>query len=253
LIRRRTFLKAIGGTTVLLACNEKEQPSGPPPVPDARLDSRPSGSPLLLATGETRLTVAGTWLVAYLPASAAALTSIPMFVFLHGGNGNLEPFITAFKPFCDTAGVMLLAPYAANTTWDGIYGPIERDRDGIDTALLWVFNRVPVDPARITMSGFSDGGTYAIAMGLANGDLFKRLAIFAPGFLLPVVSVGRPPIMVAHGNTDAVLSFSNTRDVIVPELASRGHAVDFREFTGGHAVPLGIAQEQFELISELSA
>jgi phospholipase/carboxylesterase len=249
-MRRRTFLKALGGTTVLLACNGKEEPAGPPPVPDARLDSRPSGSPLLLATGETRLTVAGTRLVAYLPVSAAGLMSIPMFVFLHGGNGNLEPFVTAFKPFCDTAGVMLLAPYAANTTWDGIHGPIGRDRDGIDTALLWAFNRVPVDPARITMSGFSDGGTYALGMGLANGDLFTRLAIFAPGFVLPVVPVGLPPVMVAHGNTDAVLSFPYTRDVIVPELTSRGHTVDFREFAGGHAVPLSIAQEQFDLIGE---
>jgi phospholipase/carboxylesterase len=194
--------------------------------------------------------VAGTQLVAYLPASAMTKPLIPMFVFLHGSNGNLEPFIDAFTPFCDAAGVMLLAPYAANTNWDGIFGEMKRDVAGIDTALQWAFNRAPVDPARITMSGFSDGATYALGMGLANGDVFSRLAIFAPGFVLPVVPVGLPDIMIAHGNTDARLSFAQTRDVIVPELAARGHVVDFREFDGGHGVPLDIAEEQFMLLAE---
>jgi predicted esterase len=35
---------------------------------------------------------------------------------------------------------------------------------------------VAIDPARVAIGGFSDGATYALSLGLINGDLFKRVA-----------------------------------------------------------------------------
>ena len=39
-------------------------------------------------------------------------------------------------------------------------------------------------------SGFSDGASYALSLGAANGDLFTHIAAFSPGFMRPPVSVG---------------------------------------------------------------
>jgi predicted esterase len=48
---------------------------------------------------------------------------------------------------------------------------------------------------------------------------------------------------VSHGNNDGVLSFSNTRDAIVPEIQALGTEVNFVEFTGGHSIPEAVARQ----------
>jgi poly(3-hydroxybutyrate) depolymerase len=47
-----------------------------------------------------------------------------------------------------------------------------------------------VDPQRICVSGFSDGASYALSLGLANGDLFTHVAAFSPGFMRPPCTQG---------------------------------------------------------------
>jgi phospholipase/carboxylesterase len=248
LMHRRSFLQAMGVTAALAACGRKRTEAIAPGDRNARLAARPSGSTLLLPSGESRVVVEGTGVIAYLPESAVALESIPLFVFLHGAGRTIDPYLQAFKPLCDHAKVMWLAPYSDYGTWDAIHGEFGPDRIGIDRALQWVFNRVPVNPAKIIMSGFSDGATYALAMGRANGDLFNKIVAFAPGDLLEVTPVGLPPIAIAHGNEDPILSFNYAWDSIAPRLRAAGHAVEFHSFSGGHAVSLVAATAQINLL-----
>jgi len=35
---------------------------------------------------------------------------------------------------------------------------------------------------RVGVCGFSDGASYALGLGLANGELFKSVMAFSPGF-----------------------------------------------------------------------
>jgi predicted esterase len=93
------------------------------------------------------------------------------------------------------------------------------------------------------MSGFSDGGTYSLGIGRANGDLFTRVVAYSPGFLLGVEAVGKPPILITHGTSDTVLPIDATSRLMVPQLRSLGYAVDYREFDGGHAVPMSVLNE----------
>jgi phospholipase/carboxylesterase len=122
------------------------------------------------------------------------------------------------------------------------FGP---DVRGIDAALAWAFGVVPADPAKLTLAGFSDGATYTLGLGRANGDLFSRLVAFSPGFLMDVTEVQRPGIVVSHGTQDSVLPYASSRDVIVPTLRSRGYGVEFHSFDGGHAVHVEVAQAEF--------
>ena len=44
----------------------------------------------------------------------------------------------------------------------------------IDRALAQIFNRNAIDPSKVAIAGFSDGASYALSVGLTNGDLFTH-------------------------------------------------------------------------------
>lgn len=252
-MRRRTFLHALGSTVALGGCLPKlvdpdDQEQLPPPV--ARLTARPAAVPLALEPGLHEIIAPMTAGLAYVPADAAGRGALPLLVFLHGAGRTIEPFVDAFRPLCDEAGVALLAPYSAFGTWDAIRneGTFAEDLAGLDSALAWAFGRMPVMAARVAISGFSDGATYAIALGRGNGELFTKVIAFAPGFVLPIAAQGMPPMVITHGTNDPVLSYAYCRDVIVPSLRSVGHEVDFRSFEGTHVVPLSVATEQITML-----
>ena len=102
-----------------------------------------------------------------------------------------------------------------------------------------------VDPARIGIGGFSDGASYALSLGVANGDLFTHVLAFSPGFIAPAVRRGKPRIFISHGTRDEVLPIDRTSRTIVPDLERRGYDVRYREFNGPHTVPADLAREAF--------
>jgi phospholipase/carboxylesterase len=184
-----------------------------------------------------------TDIVAYVPASALTRSSVPVRVLLHGSARDVEQLMQAHIRHADANGVVILAPYAANGTWDAIYTNFGPDVAGIDVALAWVFEALPVNRSRIELSGFSDGATYALALGRANGDLFSRIIAYSPGFIIDVVPVGNPPIAISHGTHDEQLPFATTRDKIVPALKEGGYGVDFHSFDGPHIPLSGLIEE----------
>ena len=111
----------------------------------------------------------------------------------------------------------------------------------LDAALDQVFSRFAVDATRVSIEGFSDGASYALSLGLANGELFSKVVAFSSGFLAPGRLQGRPEVFVSHGVHDRVLPIDRCSRRIVPELEVAGYSVDYREFDGGHTVPKDIA------------
>src|SRR6185369_15482714 len=137
----------------------------------------------------------------------------------------------------------VLAPDSRGTTWDAIRSGFGEDVEFLNRALAFVFARVTVDPARVIVGGFSDGASYALSLGLANGDLFPRVAAFSPGFVISAAVHGRPRFFVSHGTADPILPIDQCSRVIVPRLRSMGYEVTFREFEGKHELPPAIASE----------
>ena len=113
----------------------------------------------------------------------------------------------------------------------------------IDRALEHTFARYEVDPARLAVGGFSDGASYALSLGLTNGDLFTHVLALSPGFMAPGRRRGEPRVFVSHGSEDAVLPIARTSRRLVPQLQGSGYDVLYREFGGGHAVPRPVARE----------
>jgi predicted esterase len=165
---------------------------------------------------------------------------------LHGAGGNAQHGLSPLQGFADEGGVLLLAPDSRRRTWDVIvdrYGP---DVEYIDRALAQTFSRYAVDPKRIAAGGFSDGASYALSLGLTNGDLFTHVIAFSPGFIAPAGQKGAPRLFISHGIRDQVLPIERCSRRIVPQVKSAGYDVSYREFDGAHTVPAEIAREAHE-------
>ena len=182
----------------------------------------------------------------YVPADHRANRPSPLVLMLHGAGGSAEGALVPYRELADEAGLVLLAPESRRHTWDvilSLYGP---DIAFIDRALARTFERCAIDPARVAAEGFSDGASYALSLGLANGDLFSHVIAFSPGFLAPPGQQGAPRIFVSHGTEDEVLPIGRCSRRIVPRLRKVGYEVLYREFEGPHAVPRAIAREALD-------
>lgn len=169
---------------------------------------------------------------------------VPLIFMLHGALGRYPSYNT----FCEVAaedGIAVVTPDSRGRTWDFLLGGYGPDIAFLDRALAYTFERVAIDPRRIALAGFSDGASYALSAGLANGDLFTHVMAFSPGFMSPPARVGKPSVFVTHGKSDEVLPVSASRDQIVPQLKRWGHEVIYKEFEGGHALDPNLGREAF--------
>jgi predicted esterase len=213
-----------------------------PAVLAARPGEPDSGSPA--PPGVHALGVAGSRdPIVFVPESLATDEPVPLLVALHGAGGDAQGGLSVLRAAAEALGIVILAPASRAATWDAVRGGFGPDTVVIDRALEEVFSFVPVDPQRIGVTGFSDGASYALGLGLANGDLFRRVVAFSPGFVPPGPQNGLPTLFIAHGTQDAVLPIDATSRRVVPALKRRGYDVTYREFDGPHTVPPTIALE----------
>lgn len=182
----------------------------------------------------------------YIPESAAKFDQAPLVVSLHGATRNADRGIQLLQSLADEHGFLLLAPASQAGTWDAIGGQYGPDPAFIDRALARSFTMRRIDPARIAMAGFSDGASYSLSIGLANGDLFNAVFGFSPGFIVPGQRASKPPVFISHGTIDNVLPIDQCSRVIVPELKRLGYNVTYREFEGKHTLPPEVASEAMQ-------
>jgi phospholipase/carboxylesterase len=180
----------------------------------------------------------------YVPSAYRAERPAPLALLLHGAGGHARQGLGSLRSLADAAGLILLAPASREHTWDLLvgrrYGP---DATLIDRALEHTFSRYAVDPTRLAIGGFSDGASYALSLGITNGDLFTHVIAFSPGFMAPAGHTGSPRVFVSHGTRDGVLPIDRCSRRIVPELERGGYDVLYREFNGGHTISSEIALE----------
>jgi phospholipase/carboxylesterase len=158
-------------------------------------------------------------------------------VSFHGAGGSAEQGINLLKKQADEAGFVILAPSSRSFSWDVIVHEFGPDVELLDKALHMVFDRCFIDPQSVVICGFSDGASYALSLGLANGDLFQVVIAFTPGFVVPLQPEGRPRLFISHGTRDTVLPIDRCSRHIVPRLRHAGYELEYVEFTGAHTVP----------------
>jgi phospholipase/carboxylesterase len=232
----------VGGAGAILGCG-----SGISDGSDgqARLTARPGTPTGSVSPGTIRLgsgDVHDGYL--YVPAGYHAAIPTPLLLALHGAGGNITGPLGLLGPYAEAQNFLIVAVNSADYTWDGVLGRYGTDVAIIDQALHRAFERCNVDAARVVLEGFSDGASYALGLGIANGGLFSRVIAFSPGFLHESGSSrqGKPGFFFSHGRQDPVLSIDTSSRVLVPQLQADGYQVTYREFDGGHLVPADVAQ-----------
>ena len=240
---RRDFLRgsvsALAAPLFLSCGNTPTEPGS-----DPRLTARPGVPTEAPVTGLSDLGLGsnGRDGLLYVPESYSPDVPAPLFIGLHGAGGAAGNW-ESYPARAESRGMIFLAPDSRSSTWDVLMGGFGPDVEFLDRALQHTFQRCRVDPGRIALGGFSDGASYALSLGLPNGDLFSHLTAYSPGFYVrPEQSVGRPAIFVSHGTDDNILPVSASRDTIVPTLRDAGYDVNYQEFVGGHEVPAEISE-----------
>jgi phospholipase/carboxylesterase len=203
---------------------------------------KPGEQPLGLGKGNERDGVI------YVPRDLPTNGPVPLIVLLHGATGAGKGITSRLgaPEIGDRYKAIVLAPDSRGRTWDMIRGEFGPDVAFLDRALDQIFSRVTIDPTRVAVGGFSDGASYALSLGVINGDLFTHILAFSPGFLVADHTYGKPAIFVSHGTSDEILPIDTTSHRLVPALRKVGYPVEFRVFAGPHTVPPDIVKEAFE-------
>lgn len=242
-LTRRDFVAAAGAVPLALAaaCRDVVEPL---PTGPARLrlhGRRPSrgtvtGNDVIVGAHQRR---------AYLrvPLNYSPGTPTALLIALHGNGGRGDTFSAAFASRTDALGAIVLSPDSASLTWDAVRGDFGIDVDFLNEVLDRTFDRCNIDASRIALLGFSDGASYALSLGIANGDQLQGVVAFSPGFYRVDHPHGTPSCFISHGIRDDVLPIDRTSREIVPALRARGSAVSYVEFDGYHEVPGAIADQ----------
>jgi len=238
--RRRFVGLGLAGTATLLGGRGLAAASAPASEA-GRLQARPGKPTRPVQTGVHDLGLAADRDgVLYVPAAYRPEKPLPLLMLLHGALGRTGPFTERCRMALEM-GIAVVEPDARGRTWD-----FDLSSGGADLAFLdRAFAHVAIDPRHLGLGGFSDGASYGLSAGLANGDLFSHVLAFSPGFMNPPGRRGRPRVWVSHGVEDEILPVDSSRRRIVPQLRGWGYDVRYEEFAGGHAVSPELARTAF--------
>ena len=107
-------------------------------------------------------------------------TAWPVVFALHGGGGDGSSFLWSWLPTARAKGAIVVAPTAVGRTW-ALMGE-DVDTPNLLRILSFVRERLNVDPARLMLTGMSDGGTFCYVSGLEAESPFTHLAPVAGAF-----------------------------------------------------------------------
>jgi phospholipase/carboxylesterase len=211
----------------------------------SRLDARPTPTTETIAPGTHRLRLgAERDGFLYVPPSYRPAVAAPLLVLLHGaGQSSAEWQRTSLDAVFAAHNVIALVPDSRDATWDIVMGGFGPDVAFIDRALRFTYARCNINPKQIGLMGFSDGASYALSLGITNGDLFSGLVALSPGFLRPATERAKPRMFFAHGTADRILPIDAASRRMVPLLRRSGYDVTYVEFDGPHRIMPPIVSE----------
>lgn len=239
-MNRRTFLASAGASVALFAsCKDS---AGAPGDGNEHLTARVTPPTSSLPPGLHALGIGtGRDGLLYVPTGYDPATPLPLVVLLHGAGGTASNWFGSYGDRANANNFVMLAPDSRAASWDVRFGAFGPDVAFIDAALRRTFAVCAINPQQIALAGFSDGASYALSLGTANGDLFSHLVAYSPGFLVDSTPRGMPQIFDTHGREDPILPIDIASRPIVATLRGRGYSVEYYEFTGGHEVPKEIS------------
>lgn len=172
----------------------------------------------------------------------------PLVVLFHGGGGHAEKILPMLRGHAEARGFLILLPQSVFPTWDLVIGGHGPDRERVDAAMTEVGARFLLDPGRLVFAGHSDGGSYTLSLGLANGHVVTDLLVSSAGFLSVHLQSGAPRIVITHGTRDEQIPIDRSARTHVARLREAGYDVTPIEYDGPHAWDPAVVARAVELI-----
>lgn len=167
----------------------------------------------------------------------------PLMVLFHGGGGSAAKILPMMQAHAQERGFLLLVPQSLLPTWDLVIAGHGPDRERLDLLLDAVASRFLLDPGRLAFAGHSDGGSYTLSSGLANGDVVTHLIVSSAGFMSVHAQTGSPRVFMSHGTADEQIPIDRSARVHSAALREAGYDVTYVEYDGPHAYrPAVVAQ-----------
>lgn len=204
-----------------------------------RLNFRPSLSPseAPLPPGRHGLQFAeGREAVLVVPEGLDLMAPVPLLVLFHGAGGEANKMLPHFVRWARARRFLLLAPQSMFPTWDIVIGGHGPDLERLDAALLQVASHFRLDPAHLAFAGFSDGGSYALSVGLTNGDVASHVIALSAGFMNAFTRHGSPKVFIAHGRSDSQLPMETSARPHALKLLEEGVDLTLLPFEGDHVI-----------------
>jgi len=121
-------------------------------------------------------------------------------------------------------------------------GSIDRAAEALRGFLAQAHARYAIDPRKLVVIGFSQGGVLAYLLALSDATRFAGLAALSswlPPTLLAALPVSdelrQLPTLVQHGSEDEIIAVARARRS-VEALRERGVPLTYREYTMGHEI-----------------
>ncbi|GJP66247.1 hypothetical protein CLOP_g23142 [Closterium sp. NIES-67] len=173
----------------------------------------------------------------YVPSTYTEASPCPILVALHTEDGDAKEALAPFMQCAEQHRILLVAPDARDVLWDCSFEGANMDASFIDKAMETAFSRFSVDPESVCLSGISDGGTMAMALGLRNSQLFSHVMAFTPGTIdLPCYQDG-PDIFISHGTSVPDREIDICSQQLVPKLRRCGYHLKYVEYEGSERSP----------------
>ena len=165
----------------------------------------------------------------------------PLIIALHGYGGRPGGYPTFWGPSARRIGAILAIPHGLQPHVGGFFwGDLEEAEMLVQLTIKYVKQTHLIDESRIVLTGFSQGGFMAMAIGARNPDIFAGIIPMAGGYIRaidfpPPVPPGAPRYFFMVGSQDRGKPHCLKA---AEDFETAGYTVDLRVYPGvGHTFP----------------
>ena len=191
----------------------------------------------------------------YRPAPHEPGEQFGLLVFLHGHGLNALFVVEALRPVCDRMRLCLVAPSFGYGNWEAPGGV-----EAIDRATRFGLAMPNVDPSRVFLGGYSQGGAGVSRAGATLSDQLSGLIYISPTMEMDVISSpafavgwrGRPVFVIQGGRDRNV--HPRTVNAAVAQMEADGVRVtQHRDPDAGHFLFFAKLDEVTAVIASFAA
>jgi predicted esterase len=180
------------------------------------------------------------------PEGLDATAPAPLLVMFHGAGGEANRVLPHLVRHARARRFLLLAPQSMYPTWDIVIGGHGPDLERLQAALARVATHFAIDPQRLALAGFSDGGSYALSAGITNGDIASHVIGLSAGFMNTFSQNGAPKVFLAHGRSDSQLPMETSAAPHAKRLLEAGYDLTLLPFDGDHVIVPWVVERAVE-------